>query len=181
MDYSELKQAFLQGKKNAFDKIYADYSKAMYAICRRYTKNLDEAADILQDAFIKVFEKRHLFNPEFEIGPWIKRIVINEAINHLRLNNRFELKEDESYFEEIEETIEIEDKSDIKKILLQILNELPEGYRAVFNMYVIDNLTHPEIAEYMGISVNTSKTQLMKARKLIQVKLAEKNITRSEV
>lgn len=153
----------------------------MYAICLRYTRNSDEAADILQESFIKVFEKRGLFNPEFEIGPWIKRIVINQAINHFRVSRRFENVEDDSFFEDTEEQVEIEDLSQVKTTLLKILQELPEGYRTIFNMYVIDNLTHPEIAEYLGISVNTSKTQLLKARKMIQIKLQEQNITRSGI
>lgn len=153
----------------------------MYAICLRYTKNQDEAADILQEAFIKVYEKRSLFNPVYEIGPWVKRIVINQAINHFRSNKRFELVEDDSYFEEPEETLEIEDLNNVREALVTILQELPEGYRTVFNMYVIDNLTHQEIAEYLGVSVNTSKTQLLKARKLIRQKLEERKITRSSI
>jgi len=153
----------------------------MFAICLRYTRNSDEAADILQDAFIKAYEKRSLFNPEFEVGPWLKRIVINEAINHFRITKRFDLVEDESYFEEPEENIEIEDLQNVKEALTAVLQELPEGYRAVFNMYVIDRLTHQEIAEYLGISVNTSKTQLLKARKMIRQKLEQRNITRARI
>jgi len=178
LEKEELKKKFIQGNKQAFDWIYANYSKGMYALCLRYTKNQDEAADILQESFIKIYEKRTLFNPEYEIGPWVKRIVINEAINHFRVNKRFDLIEDDSYFEEAEELIEIEDLSGVKEQLMTILNEMPEGYRTVFNMYVIDNLSHQEIAEYLGVSVNTTKTQLFKARKLIRTKLDEKKITR---
>lgn len=174
-------EEFIRGDKAAFNWIYSNYAKGMFAICKRYTKNQDEAADILQEAFIKVYEKRSLFNPEYEIGPWVKRIVINQAINHFRSGKRFELVEDDAYFEEPEESIEIEDLGNVKDILLAILQELPEGYRTVFNMYVIDNLTHQEIAEYLNISVNTSKTQLLKARKLIRHKLEEKKITRSSI
>ena len=178
MEKEELKKKFIQGDKQAFDWIYTNYSKAMYSLCLRYTKNQDEAADILQESFIKIYEKRTFFNPEYEIGPWVKRIVINEAINHFRVNKRFDLIEDDSYFEEVEEVIEIEDLSGVKEQLMTILNEMPEGYRTVFNMYVIDNLSHQEIAEYLGVSVNTTKTQLFKARKLIRTKLDEKKITR---
>ena len=181
MDLStdRLKQKFIRGNKRAFDKIYADYSEAMYSICLRYTKNTDEAADILQDAFIKIYEKRNLFNPEMSLGAWIKRIVINEAINHYRVNKRFDLVEDDTYFDEEEAPIEIGESVNIKEVLLQVLNELPDGYRTVFNMYVFDNLKHQEIADYLGVSINTSKTQLAKARKMIQRMLEEKNITRS--
>lgn len=177
MDKEELKKKFIQGNKQAFDWIYASYSKGMYSLCLRYTKNQDEAADMLQEAFIKVYEKRSLFNPEFEIGPWVKRIVINEAINHFRANKKFELVEDDSFFDEPEEALEIEDMGAIREILLAVLQELPDGYRAVFNMYVIDRLTHQEIAEYLGVSVNTTKTQLFKAKRMIRAKLEERNIT----
>lgn len=183
MDKNKLKKKFIQGNKKAFDIIYRDYSAAMYSICLRYTKNTDEAADILQDAFIKVYQKRELFNPEYELGGWIKRIVINEAINHYRSRKKIEFVEEDSYFDSIEsEDIYIEETGpDLKKVLTGILEELPDGYRTVFYMYVFDNLKHQEIADYLGVSVNTSKTQLSKARRMIRAKLEQKNITRSTV
>lgn len=179
LNQDRLIKKFIKGNKRAFDTLYAQYCDAMYTICLRYTKNEDEAADILQDAFIKIYEKRELFDPQYQIGAWIKRIVINEAINHYRQNKKFELVEDEGFFEE-EETIElsIDEKQDVKEILNQILDELPDGYRMVFNLYVFENLTHNEIAEYLKVSPNTSKTQLSKARKMIKRKLEEKQITR---
>lgn len=176
-----MKRKFVEGNRKAFDEIYAAYSQGMYMICLRYTKNQDEAADILQDAFVKIYEKRQLFDPQFELGAWIKRIVINEAINHYRFNKKFELVEEESYFEEAEESIEVLEQSGLKETLMRVLQELPDGYRAVFNMYVLDNLTHQEIAEYLGVSINTTKTQLFKARKMIRQKLEEMNITRSTI
>jgi RNA polymerase sigma-70 factor, ECF subfamily len=181
LDQKQIAEEFIRGEQSAFDWIYASYAKGMFSICLRYTKNSDEAADILQDAFIKVYEKRSLYNPAYELGPWIKRIVINQAINHFRINKRFDLVEDERYFEVPEENIEIEDLQNVKEALMAVLQELPEGYRAVFNMYVIDRLTHQEIAEYLGISVNTSKTQLLKARKMTRQKLEERNITRAKI
>ncbi|MCG8575836.1 MAG: RNA polymerase sigma factor [Flavobacteriales bacterium] len=181
MDKNKLKEKFIRGNKKAFDRIYHDYSKAMYSVCLRYTNNTDQAADILQDAFIKIYEKRNLFNPELSLGAWIKRIVINEAINHYRVNKRFQFVEDDNYFDEEEAPVEIAEETNLKEILLDTLRELPEGYRTVFNMYVFDNLKHQEIADYLGVSINTSKTQLAKARKMIQRKLEEKNITRINI
>ena len=161
--------------------MYGAYSSAMYSICLRYTRNEDEAADILQDAFIKIYEKRQLYNPEYPLGAWIKRIVINEAINHFRVNKRFHFVDDDSYFDQTEEAIELKEESRLKEILAEVLRELPDGYRTVFNMYVFDNLKHQEIADYLGVSVNTSKTQLVKARKMIRKKLEERNITKSRI
>lgn len=183
LNNERLKRKFIKGNKRAFDKIYADYSDAMYTICLRYTKNSDKAADILQDAFIKIYQKRELFDPSYELGGWIKRIVINEAINAYRQSKKFEFVEDDSYFEAEDESfmIDLDEGIDIKKVLQEVLDEMPEGYRTIFNMYVFENLKHFEIADYLNISENTSKTQLAKARRLIKSKLKERNITRSTV
>lgn len=158
-----------------------DFSNAMYSICLRYTKNTDEAADILQDAFLKIYEKRKSFNPDYELASWIKRIVINTAIDHYNKNKKLVLIEDDTYFEtEIEEQIEIETTENIKENLLKTLQQLPDGYRAIFNLYVLDNLTHQEIADYLKISINTSKSQLSRARKMLKTLLEEKkNITKT--
>ena len=150
----------------------------MYSICLRYTKNEDEAADILQDAFIKIYEKRELFDPKYNIGAWIKRVVINEAINHYRINKRFDFVEDDSYFEQEDEQIEVIDNENLKNKLNNVIDSLPPGYQAVFKMYVIENLTHKEIAQYLNISENTSKTQLSKARKMIKQKLRSLRVSK---
>ena len=180
MDKNKLKRKFIRGNKRAFDTIYMDFSSAMYSICLRYTKNTDEAADILQDAFLKIYEKRKTFNPEFELSSWIKRIVINTAVDHYNKNKKMILIEDDHYFEtEIEdedEHIEIENIENLKIKLLETLQELPEGYRTVFNLYVFDNLTHQEISEYLKISISTSKSQLSRARKSLKNLLENKNI-----
>lgn len=183
MKEDKLKKKFIQGNKRAFNLIYRDYSAAMYTICLRYTSNEDKAADVLQDAFIKIYQKRESYNPTCNLGGWIRRIVVNEAINLYRSEKKFEFIEDDSFFEAEDDTELILEDSDqnIKQLLADILEELPDGYRTVFTMYVLDNLKHQEIADYLSISVNTSKTQLMKARKFIKQKLEEKNITRNTV
>jgi len=177
LDKEKLKRKFIRGNKRAFDTIYSDYSKVMYSICLRYTKNTDEACDILQDSFIKIYEKRKSFNPDYELGSWIKRIVINTAIDHFNKNKKTILVEDESFFEEEDNsTIEIDNSTDLKSQLIVALQNLPEGYRTVFNLYVLDNLTHQEIADYLKISISTSKSQLSRARKMLKNVLEEKSI-----
>ena len=103
---------------------------------------------------------------------------MNEAINHYRSNKRFELVEDDNYFEEgtndFENSFEISEDSTLKETLAQIIEELPPGYQAVFKMYVFDNLTHKEIADYLGVTENTSKTQLSKARKMLKLETRRK-------
>lgn len=151
----------------------------MYNVCLRYTRNTDEASDMLQDAFIKIHQKCDMFNPEYELGGWIKRIVINTAINHIRQNNRIDLVEDFKTFEDSEEPLqnfEITETVDLKTELINILNDLPVGYRTVFNLFVFENLTHKEIADHLDVSENTSKSQLFKAKKIISKILIDKKL-----
>lgn len=151
----------------------------MYNVCLRYTRNTDEASDILQDAFIKIHQKCNLFDTQYELGGWIKRIVINTAINHIRQNSKIELVEDFKAFEDSEETLqnfEVTETINLKTELVNILNDLPIGYRTVFNLFVFENLTHKEIANHLEMSENTSKSQLFKAKKMISKILIEKKL-----
>jgi len=151
----------------------------MYNVCLRYTRNTDEAGDILQDAFIKIHQKCDSFNPEYELGGWIKRIVINTAINHIRQSSKIDLVEDFGTFENTEsdlENFEITETKNLKSELLNILDSIPTGYKTVFNLFVFENLTHQEIANYLNVSENTSKSQLHKAKKMISKILIEKNL-----
>lgn len=178
MDKERLKKKFREGNRKAFRMVYDDYADAMYAICLRYTKNTDEAADILQNSFIKIHEKCGSFNPEYELGGWIKRIVINTAINHFRQNKKIELTDNFEGEFDTEDNAEIEyyETKNLHEQLLEILKEIPEGYQTVFNLFVFENLSHKEIADYLSISESTSKTQLFKARKAISKKLIERKI-----
>lgn len=172
---------FIDGKKYAFDAIYKSYASGMYGICLRYTRCADDAQDILQDAFIKVYNNRNQYDSTKPIGAWIKTITIHEALNYIKKNyNRFILSENESDFNDIdEESIDqLEEQTELKVKLLMILNKLPDGYRTIFNLYTIDNLTHKEIAEYLDISEGTSKSQYFKAKKMIQSLLTEEKIER---
>lgn len=181
MNKEKLKKKFSEGNRRAFNIVYDNYCDAMFAICLRYTKNRDEAADILQDSFIKIFEKCKTYNPEFEIGGWIKKIVINTAINYLRKNKRFDLTDNFDAFENTEEIndFEIENTNGLYENLLDILKDIPIGYQTVFNLFVFENLSHQEIADYLNISVNTSKSQLFKSRKMITKILIERKIIKA--
>ena len=176
----EVLNDFISGKKYAFDTIYKSYSSGMYGICLRYTRCADDAQDILQETFIKVYNNKHQYDPSKPIGAWIKTITIHEALNYIKRNyNRFLLSENENDFNIAEEVeLNLEDQNELKVKLLSILNKLPDGYRTIFNLYTIDNLTHKEIAEYLDISEGTSKSQYFKAKKMIQTLLASENIER---
>lgn len=168
---------FTKGEKYAFDEIYSSYASGMYGICLRYTRCEDDAKDVLQEAFIKVYSNQKQYDVKSPIGAWIKTITINTALTYIKKTYRYQLHEDDAYFDELvwenDEPVKTED---LKLKLLSILNRLPDGYRVVFNLYTIDNLTHKEIAEHLGISESTSKTQYFKAKKFIQKILESEKI-----
>lgn len=160
---------FQKGDRKAYDAVYAAFSAAMYGVCLRYTRCADDAQDVLQEAFIRIYKNCGLYAADKPLAAWIKTITINCALTYIKQHYRFELKEDESYFDAQHETEWAqEDQQRLKQQLLGILTKLPDGYRTVFNLFVIENLTHKEIAEYLEISESTSKTQYFKAKKMIQ-------------
>jgi RNA polymerase sigma factor (sigma-70 family) len=166
-------EEFIKGNKKAFDRVYEKYSPSMFGICMRYANCKDDAQEILQETFIKVYENRGKVNPDFPLGPWIKTITIRTAINFLKTQKKMVLKDNEQFFEPGQEAV-AENKieaEDMKVKLLRLLTEMPEGYRTIFNLFVVDNLTHKEIADYLEITEGTSKSQLAKAKNWIKNKL----------
>ncbi|MEN9997206.1 MAG: hypothetical protein RI922_196 [Bacteroidota bacterium] len=170
---------FVEGDKLAFDQIYAAYSSGMFGVCLRYTRCRDDAQDVLQDSFIKLYQTRERFNPELSIGAWIKTITIRTALNYIKDQYRMVLTDNDMKFDQLvlEEEAEL-DNRELKERLLQLLQQLPDGYRTVFNLYTIDNLTHKEIAEHLNISEGTSKSQYFKAKKMIQILLESEKVER---
>lgn len=162
---------FIKGDKEAFDWVYKNYAPTLFGICLRYTNCRDDAQEVLQEAFIKVFENRKKMDPNRPLGPWLKTVVINTAINFLKSQKKMLLKDDPTFFDAQEMHSEQMDTNELKEKLLRILAELPDGYRTVFNLFVLDNLTHKEIAAYLDISEGTSKSQLAKAKNWIKNKV----------
>lgn len=168
-------EEFIRGNKKAFDRVYEKYAPSMFVVCRRYTNCRDDAQEILQEAFIKIYENCGKVNPNLPLGPWIKTITIRTAINILKRQRKIVLKDNENFFESSSDSIEPEhNMSEKQKQLMKILNDMPVGYRTVFNLFVLDNLTHKEIAEYLEISEGTSKSQLTRAREWIKKNLENK-------
>lgn len=153
-----------------WEEIYKTYSRKMYSVCLRYARNTEEAQDVLHDGFLKVFSCLDEYKGTGSLEGWIRRIMVRTAINNYRVyDNRYFIIEDS---EEILETegISVEDSISADELMAHI-NALPDGYRIIFNMYVIEGYKHNEIAELLGISESTSKTQLMKARKVLMKKI----------
>lgn len=170
---------FVQGQKQAFDKIYAAYAPGMFGICLRYTRCDDDAKDVLQESFIKIYQSREKYNVDLPIGAWIKTITIRTALNYIKDNYRMILTDDEMRFDRSVFEEDHEDNNrELKEKLLQVLQQLPDGYRTVFNLYTIDNLTHKEIAEYLDITEGTSKSQYFKAKKMIHHLLESEKVER---
>lgn len=165
-------EEFIKGNKKAFDRVYQQYAPSMFGICMRYAACKDDAEEILQQTFIRVYEQREKADPNRPLGPWIKTITIHTAINFLKATKKMVLMENESFFEPAPEWIDAEEtEKDLKTRLLDLLAEMPEGYRVIFNLFVLDNLTHKEIAEYLGVTEGTSKSQLAKAKNWLKNKL----------
>ena len=162
----------------AFDELYKLYSPLIYGICLRYSKNKNEAEDLMQDCFLKILNKISEFQFKGSFEGWIKRLTVNNAINYIKTNKSF-LFDDEIPYNMPEENYYHDVVSEMTaKEIIELINKLPTGYQTVFNMYVIEGYKHTEIAEILEISENTSKTQFMKARNLLMKMILENSYER---
>ena len=167
----ELIEACLKENPSAQRFLYDKFSSKLYGICLRYSKNDEEAQDILQDSFVKIFTKLHTYQFTGSFEGWLKRITTNTSIEYYRKKIDTEEVDDIKFNPYLsvdsDKSLEVEE-------LLKMIQELPEGYRMIFNMYAIDGFTHGEIAEKLGISAGTSKSQLSRARAHLQKKFKVK-------
>ena len=146
-------------------KIYAKFSSKMLSVCRQYIKDLHQAEDIMITAFMKVFTNLKNFKHEGSFEGWIRRIMINESISFIRVQKKVKFLEDENFVEE--KANNIESQFSVEDIQF-LIDSLPDGYKMVFNLYCIEGYKHQEIAQMLGISEGTSKSQLSHARKMLQ-------------
>lgn len=167
MDEKKLIQACIKEDKSAQKALYDLFSAKMYFVCLRYARHEAEAQDILQDAFIKVFDKLDSFRFNGSFEGWVRRIMVNTALNYCRKSTyKYENIGIEDYQDKVVNSKAISRLSEQE--LLSIIQQLPDGYRMVFNLYIIEGYSHKEIAEMLSISENTSRSQLAKARKWVQ-------------
>jgi RNA polymerase sigma factor (sigma-70 family) len=153
--------------RKAQQALYDKYSPVLFGICRRYVRHYEDAEDVLIDAFFKIFKKIHQFKGNGSFEGWMKRIVVNEALMFLRRRHNFNMTVEINENLDITARARIEDDLAAQDIL-DLLNTLPTGYRTVFNLYVIEGYKHREIAEILDVSINTSKSQLILAKKRLQ-------------
>lgn len=161
-----------QGDLNAARQLYEGYSAAMFQICRRMLGNVHDAEDVLQEAFYQVFTKIDKFRGEATIGAWIKAIVVHRCLDHLRKKKPLLVEADElpgvadSPVEEVTPAFTVER-------VKHAIARLPDGYRAVLSLYLFEEYSHREIAEKLGISESTAKTQYMRAKQKVRQLVAE--------
>ena len=154
-------------------KLYDLFSPGMYVVCLMYSRDSEEAKDILQEGFIKILKQINKFEKKGSFEGWMKRIIINTAITNYRKNQkRYKQTELDNYNEQFNST-SLYESDFTHEELLKIINKLPEGYKVVFNLYAIEGYKHKEIAELLGIDVATSKSQYSRAKKSIRLKMEE--------
>lgn len=171
---TELVRKCKEGNQKYQEMLYNRFAPKLMAIALRYARNQADAEDILHDSFVKVLTNLDNYNEDGSLDGWVKRITVNTAIN--------------AYYKKkkMEDSIEVEDVREMttavninyndflsEKILLQLINELPDGYRTVFNMFEIDGYSHKEISEMTGSSYSTVRSQLFKAKRALKKRLEE--------
>ena len=169
-----LDELIIQCKKQdakAQGELYNRYSGILFSICLRYSPNYTEAEDSLQDSFLTIFKKVDQFKGKGSFEGWIKRITVNTVLQKYRKKRVFDIAREDQIADEID--VEVEDDGIPLDFLLKIIQELPDRYRLVFTLYVMDDYAHKEIAEMLGISDGTSKSNLARARMILKTKIED--------
>jgi RNA polymerase sigma factor (sigma-70 family) len=167
-------QKAIQNSREAQQHLFTKHSPKMLGVCRQYVKDLQHAEDLLLTGFLKVFTNLSQFKHEGSFEGWIRRIMVNTCISYLRKKNLVALSDDDFIFNHVStdslENTSVED-------LQNLIDKLPDGYKMVFNLFAIEGFKHSEIALKLGVSESTSKTQLFRARKLLQENYIKMNKT----
>lgn len=157
----------MKGDRKAQLMLYEQFADAMMAVCYRYTKSRQDAEDVLQEGFVKVFRNLHQFKFEGELGGWIRRIMVNTALNYLKQNRRYQ--SDLSFLDQGLHPVS-NDNPEVTmnaKDLAELVRQLPTGYQTIFNLHAVEGFTHVEIGSMMGINEGTSRSQYARARALL--------------
>ena len=178
--FSDIVKRCKQGDRKAQESVYNLLAGKMFAICLRYCANYEEARDVLHDGFLTIFTKIGQFHHEGSFEGWVRRIFVNHAMEQYRNNIKLPIVDvadsNDLHFAEPE----VEEKDEWRAYqlteaeLLALVDELPQQYRIVFNLYVIDGLSHRDIAQNLGISESTSRSNFLRARSLLQKQVNDK-------
>jgi RNA polymerase sigma-70 factor (ECF subfamily) len=174
MDDATLIIECVNGNPRAQRMLFDKFARKMLSVCLRYAKNEEQAEDVLQDGFVKVFVKLKDFKSEGSLEGWIRRIMVNTALDQIRKNNK---QLGDTNIDDVGYKIENNDfivEKMMAEDLMKMVQAMPDGYKVVFNMFAIEGYSHGEIADTLGISENTSKSQYSRARAYLRERL-EKN------
>jgi len=179
--HSALIQKCRVGDINAHNELYQLYSKAMYNVSTRIMSNHEDAQDVLQDAFLDAFKNLNKFRGDSSFGTWLKRIVVNKSINALKRKNKSgEVRFNDYHLSVVESNgVDTEEEEELDcepEMIQEAIQLLPEGCRVVFSLYYLEGYMHKEIADSLSVSVSTSKSQLNRAKKLLQETLKKQLI-----
>lgn len=158
-------------------ELYKLFSSKLFSICLKYSRNYAEAEDNLQDAFLTIFNKIGQYKHKGSFEGWIKRITVNTVLQRYRNDKVFDIVNENNIEDEI---IEVDDDENFSlDFLLQIIQKLPDRYRLVFNLYVLDGYSHKDIAEMLNINVGTSKSNLARARQILKQNIKDYKLSQS--
>jgi len=162
----------IRGDRQCQNKLYELFHGKMLSVCMRYAKDREEARDVFHEGFVKVFRNLHKFEPKSSLESWIRRIMINTAIDQYRKTKKRRVEVDIEYASTKKFNNNIIEQLSAEEIL-KLVQKLSPGYRAVFNLYVIDGFTHKEIGQKLSISEGTSKSNLAKARAKLKIMISK--------
>lgn len=173
----ELVQACIQNDRKAQLELYNHFKIKMYGLCLRFGHNKEEAEDMLQEGFFKVFRDLHQFKRQVPLGAWIRKVIVNAALMHLRKRNRswVPTTELEKHVGEFKTEGSIQFQMNAAEII-HAIQGLPTGFRTIFNLFAIEGYSHREIAEKLGISESTSRSQYTRARATLQKQLVKQGV-----
>lgn len=167
VDYNQLLKDCLKGKGQAQRDLYEHFAPTMLGVCFRYTKNLDDAENILQDGFVRVFKNLRQFRADGELGAWVRRIMVNAALTYLKINRKYQY---DFLFEDTPLHLVSNENPEVKlhaKEIAELIRQLPTGFQTVFNLHAVEGYSHVEIGLMLGISDSTSRSQYARARALL--------------
>ena len=167
IDYHQLLKDCLKLKPEAQRRLYDHFAPSMLGVCFRYTKSISDAEDVLQEGFVKVFKHLKQYKSDGELGSWIRKIMVNTALNYLKSNRKYQY---DLSFDEMPLHLVSTDNPEVTlqtKELAELIRQLPTGFQTIFNLHAVEGYTHVEIASMLGISDGTSRSQYARARSLL--------------
>jgi RNA polymerase sigma factor (sigma-70 family) len=178
-ELTDILRACQRGDRTAQRMLFEQYKNKMFGVCLRYADSREDAEDILQEGFVKVFRDLHQFRNVGSLEGWVRKVMVNTALQYVRKQRKLQPFAD---FDAVEYTLATEAEEpfdqDLVKKILHLMQQMPIGFRTVLNLYVMEGYTHPEIAEELGISVGTSKSQLARAKRHLR-ELVDRYLTKS--